>query len=117
MSSLPSPRNEELLLSLVDLDDRIEQLHRLLTRALERVAAHDRAAGAAFVELAHLVEDLLFALGRAAGEDDDAAAIEAALHDVRDARREGRDVDLLLLVNRLGFRLLDEGCGRLHLDD
>ena len=53
----------------------------------------------------------------AAREQHDALAGERALHDVPDARRERRAVDVVLLVDGLGGSEVDHVGGRLDLDD
>src|SRR5690606_22200870 len=66
---------------LVDVHHVAEELDRVGALPLEGVAAHDRAERAAGRELAHLFQDVFGALRLAAGEDDDALAVEAALDD------------------------------------
>jgi hypothetical protein len=46
-----------LLLALIDLDQGVEHLQRLLARTLEGVAADDRAVAAAVADGARFVED------------------------------------------------------------
>ena len=84
---------------------------------LEGVAADDRAIAAAVADGAGLVIDAVEILGRAAGEDDDAPAGEARLHDMGDALGQRADLDLLLLIDLLRLGLLEMGRRRLHLDD
>ena len=56
-------------------------------------------------------------LGLAAREDDDAPAVEGALHDVAHALGQRGDRDALLLVDLLRGFLLDVVGRRLHLDE
>src|SRR5258708_16999446 len=91
-----------LVLAFVDADDLIEHLERLVARPLEGVAADNRAVAAAVADGAHLVHDAILVLRLAAREDDDAAAVEAGLHDMAIARGGAGDVDLLRLVNLPG---------------
>src|SRR3954447_21831752 len=59
-------------LALIDPDDRLEHLQRVLLRPLERVAADDAAVGAAVAQAADLLVDRLDAVLRlAAGEHHD----------------------------------------------
>src|SRR5438477_335868 len=90
---------------------------RLLARALERVAAHDRPERPAIAQSPDLRQDLLGALRLAAGEDDDALAVEAALHHVPRPVGERLPGDVVLLEDLLRFGLVDEIGRRLHLDD
>src|SRR3954468_12081732 len=94
-----------------------EELYRLVVRALEGVAAHDRAEGAAIAQAADLLHELVSALRLAAREDDDALSVETALHDVAHAIRHRLDGDVVLLEDLLVLGLVDELAGRLHLDD
>src|SRR5438132_1086920 len=64
-----------------------------------------------------LRQDLLGALRLAAGEDDDALAVEAALHHVPRPVGERLPGDVVLLEDLLRFGLIDEISRRLHLDD
>src|SRR3954471_24399278 len=114
MRGTPAPA---LVLALVDADDLVEHLERLVARPLERVAADDRAIAAAVADGAHLVHDAVLVLRLAAREDDDAPAVEAGLYDVAVARGGAADVDLLRLVDLLrGIELEMLGRG-LDLDD
>src|SRR6266496_2637249 len=101
----------------VDLHDVREQLQRLLLRTLEGVAPHDGPEGAAVLDPLDLLQDVLRALRLAAREDHDAAAAERALHHVADAVGQRLDRDVVLLVDLLGLRVLDELLRRLDLDD
>src|SRR5271154_4572378 len=89
------------VLPLKDLDDAVQHVERFRFWPLKGVAPDDRAVGAAGIDRPYLTQDAAEVLGFAAGEDDDALAVEGRLHDVTDARRRGRDVDVLLLVDRL----------------
>ena len=102
---------------LIDLDDLGQHVQRLLLRSLEGIAANDRAIAAAVADCSHFGEDAVEVLRLAAREDDDATAVEGGLHDVADARGRGRDVDILLLVDRLCRRQLEMRGRRLDLDD
>src|SRR5881409_1307858 len=75
--SIPSGRG-----TAVDLHDGVEQAQGVGLLALEGVAPDDRSEAAAVADGAHLLEDLLLGLGRAAGEDHDAPAGEGGLRDV-----------------------------------
>src|SRR5438876_850205 len=87
----------------VDLHDGFEELERFGAPALERVAPDDRAEAAALADGAHLVEHrLVLLLERAAGEDDDATAVERGLHDVAHALGQRPGGHLLLRVDLLG---------------
>src|SRR5258706_11341356 len=93
----PSSRSDKtadsaLELALVDLQDGVEHLQGIGARPLEGVAADDRAGGAAIAQSADLVVKTIEILGLAAREHDQALAVEARLHDVLDARRQGRAV-------------------------
>ena len=76
---------------------------------LEGVAADDGAEAAAVADGASLIEHrfVIILLG-AAGEDHDAVTIKGALDNVADALGERSDRDAHLLVDFLGFRLLDD---------
>src|SRR5436853_4989596 len=52
-----------------------------------------------------------------AREDDDAATIESALDDIAHAVSQGRDRNLIFLVDLLRFRQLNFGAGQFHFDD
>src|SRR3546814_9006077 len=65
-----------LPISLVDLDDRIQKLQRLLARPLETVAADDGTGAAAVADLLDFLEQTLRSLGGAAGEYDEPAPVE-----------------------------------------
>src|SRR5581483_12018191 len=69
------------LLAGIDLDQLVQHLQRVLARALEGVAADDRTVAAAVADAARLVVDAVEILRGTAGEDDDALAVEAGLHD------------------------------------
>src|SRR5947209_16421386 len=92
----------------VDVHHAAQELDGLVARPLEGVAAHDRAERAAVAQAADLGEDLVGALGLAAGEDDDPLAVEAALHDVSGAVGEGLPRDRVLLEHLLRLGLVDE---------
>src|SRR6185437_2118692 len=112
-----SRRRRVSALALVDANPAVEQLQRLVARALEGVAADDRAVAAAVADGARLGEDAAVVLGLAAGEHDDAPPVEAGLDDMAIARRGRGDVDLLLLIDLFGGVELEEVGGRLDLDD
>ena len=101
----------------VDIHHLAEQAEGVFLRSLEGVASHDRAKGATGVQAADLVEDSVFPLGGAAGEDHDASATETGVDDVLDALGQGADRDLLFLVDLLGRGLLEVIGRRLDLDD
>jgi hypothetical protein len=86
-------------------------------RTLEGVTADNGAEAATIANGASLIEHgfIVILLG-AAGEDHDAVTIKGALDNVADALGEGSDRDTQLLVNFLGFRLLEVRAGQLHLD-
>src|SRR5207253_2577551 len=109
------PRSD--LPALIDVHHLPQELDRLLARALERVAAHDRPERPAIAQSPDLRQDLLGALRLAAGEDDDALAVEAALHHVPRPVGERLPGDVVLLEDLLRFGLIDEISRRLHLDD
>jgi hypothetical protein len=71
-------RSARLLLAEVDVDDLVEQGQRFVAGALEGVAADDGAVAAAVADVARVLVDGVAALGGAAGEDDEAPAVEAA---------------------------------------
>src|SRR3954469_8002285 len=75
-------RARRALLARVDVHHVAEQLDGFLAGPLEGVAAHDGAERATVAQAADLGHDLVRALGLAAREDDDALAVEAALHHV-----------------------------------
>src|SRR5258707_9694114 len=114
MPETPAPI---LVLALVDPDDLVEHLERLVARPLEGVAADDRAVAAAVADGAHLVHDAILVLRLAAREDDDAAAVESGLHNMAIARGGAGYVDLLRLVNLLRGIELEMLGRRLDLDD
>src|SRR6185503_18025610 len=101
----------------VDVHHLTQELDRLAARPLEGVPSDDRPEAAAVTDTADLVEDGGRLLRLAAGEDDDSAPGEGALHDVTDALGERADGDLLLLVDLLRGRLLEVRGRRLHLHD
>src|SRR5207249_9817717 len=103
------------LLPLIDVHDLPQQLDGFLSRSLERIAAHYRPECAAFAETADLGEDVLGALRLAAREDDDALAVEAALHYVPRPVRQRLPGNVVLLEHLLGLGLIDEVARRLHL--
>src|SRR5207249_3775595 len=110
-------RGKSLRLSRVDIHHLAEEVERVAAGPLEGVPADDRAEAAPVPDRAHLVEERGSILRLPAREDDDAPAVEGALHDVAHPLGERRDRDALLLVDLLGRRLLDVRRGRLHLDD
>src|SRR5712691_10125030 len=63
-------RRRKLHLALIDADDLVEHVERLLARPLEGVAAYDRAIGATVAQAADLVEQAFEVLGLAAREHD-----------------------------------------------
>src|SRR3546814_51135 len=86
-----TPKRRRLRLALVDLDDRIQKLQRLLARPLETVAADDGTGAAAVADLLDFLEQTLRSLGGAAGEYDEPAPVEGGLHHMADAcRHAGR---------------------------
>src|SRR5208337_2731013 len=97
----------------VNLDDRVEKLQGVFLGTLEGVAADDGSEAAAVADGANLIEHrfVIILLG-AAGEDHDAVTIKGALDNVADALGEGSDGDTHLLVNFLGFRLLNVRAGQ-----
>src|SRR4029453_17246971 len=88
-----------LRLAGVDVHYLAEEVQRFLLGSLEGVPAKDRAEAAAGADPAHLVHDGRGLLRLAAREDDDAAAVEGALHDVAYALGERGDRNALLLVD------------------
>src|ERR1700680_1411900 len=99
----------------VDAHHSVEEFECVGLLALEGVAANDRAEAAAITNAAHLVEERLIGGGCAAGENDDAATIEGALHNMTHALRQGRDGNLILLVDFLRFGQLYFCAWQLHL--
>src|SRR6476469_6376217 len=93
--------------AFVDTHDGTQEFERVLFFTLERVAAHDRAEAAAIADRAHFVEDLLISGCRASGEDDDAATSEGTLNHVLDTLGQGRNRDLVFLVNLLSLGQFD----------
>src|SRR5213080_2866220 len=63
--------NACLHLALIDPDDLVEHVERLLARALEGVAADDRTVGPAIAQAADLGEQAFEVLGLAAREHHD----------------------------------------------
>src|SRR3546814_9453342 len=66
--SLSHLREGQLLLALVDADELVQHGNRFVARALEGVAADDRAVAAAVADVARVLIDSVRALGRTAGE-------------------------------------------------
>src|SRR5260221_7597216 len=89
----------------VDANDLLQQRDALGVGALESVPPADASEGAALVEPADLLEQLVGALGRASGEDKDAPSVERRLHAVADPIGQGLDGYLRLLdgLLRLGL--------------
>src|SRR3546814_6974491 len=84
-------------------------------RALEGVAADDRAVAAAIANVARVLIDRIGPLGSATRKHDDAAAIEARLNDMADAIRLFGPVGALIRLLRV--LLLDMRARQLDLDD
>src|SRR3546814_8954291 len=93
-----TPKRRRLRLALVDLDDRIQKLQRLLARPLETVAADDGTGAAAVADLLDFLDQALRSLGGAAGEYDESAPVEGGLHHVADARSEEHTSELQSLM-------------------
>src|SRR3546814_15823476 len=83
-----TPKRRRLRLALVDLDDRIQKLQRLLARPLETVAADDGTGAAAVADLLDFLDQALRSLGGAAGEYDESAPVEGGRSE---ARRGGEE--------------------------
>ena len=81
---MPTPRapGSRSALALVDVDDLIEHRNRLVTWALEGVAADDRPGSTARCNLADFAENAIQALGFTAGEHHQTTTVEARLHNV-----------------------------------
>src|SRR5260370_3820186 len=106
-----------LHLALIDADDLVEHVERLVAWALDGVAADDLAVGAAVAQAADLGEQAFEVPGLAAGEHHDAPSVDDRLPDVLDARGERRDVDVGLLVGGLGLWPPQDVVRRLCPDD
>src|SRR5919108_2880169 len=112
-----SPARITLLLSArVESHHGAEELQRVGLLSLERVAPDDRPEPAAVADGADLIEDLVILRRGAAGEDDDAPAVERRLHDVAHALGQSPDRHLRGLVDFLGRRLFQLRRRQLHLD-
>src|SRR3546814_8574432 len=98
-------------LVLVDAHELVEHRQCLGARALEGVAADDRAVAAAIANVARVLIDRIGPLGSATRKHDDAAAIEARLNDMADAIRLFGPVGALIRLLRV---LLDRKSTRLN---
>ena len=90
MGAIPSSpewqcKNGKILLSFVNSHDFAKHCLGIGVGALEGVAAYDGTVAAAVIDVAGVLINGVFALGCAAGEYDEAAAIEAGTNDFANA--------------------------------
>src|SRR6266542_787296 len=105
------------LCALVDFNDAVQQVQRVLERTLERISSDDGAKTAAIANLPDFLKNGgLVVVDGAAGENDDTPPVKGALHHVPHAVGQRGDWDLVFLVDLFGLCQFDRCGGRLHLD-
>src|SRR2546423_36693 len=92
---------------LINAHHCTKELESIFLLALERVAANDRAETASIANGTGFVEELLIGSVGTTGENHDTAAIERTLNYMMDTFCQGRDGDLILLVDFLGLGQFD----------
>src|SRR5258706_261256 len=89
----------QVLGSLVNFNDGIEQLQRVGFLALKRIAPDDRAETAAIADRGHFLQEILVRFGRSPRKDHDTPATESALDNVPHSLGQRANRYFLFLVN------------------